>query len=347
MTILDSAEGARLMSESYRDRARLIDRFDGQDTCLSNFHPSPMMVNGMVYATVEHLFNAAKTTDITEHELVRTAATPEAAKMLGRKVTLRSGWGATVRYEVMREALEAKFADLTLRAHLLGTGDALLVEGNTWHDQHWGSCTCDKHRPWPGGNHLGRQLMALRSRLRRDPADRSTRVAVTGHRPQHLTVEQATWARAELDRLAVKLRDEHGTLVGITGCALGADTWWAQSVARAGLDLWAYVPFLAQPAAWPAADQKLWRALVGAAQRTLVLGAGYDVRLLHARNDFMLRDADLMIAVLDPAKTTGGTVSVVAKARAAGQSLVVVDVAARKVRLERSAAAGKSNQPRC
>jgi ribA/ribD-fused uncharacterized protein len=347
VTILTGPQAARVMSESFHDPATLIDDFRGKHGFLSNFHRHALVYNGLEYGSGEHAFNADKTLDAAASEQVRTAATPAIAKQLGRRVPLRDGWDATVRFDVMRAVLEAKFADPDLRAQLLATGTALLVESTTSHDQEWGQCTCKTHRPWPGANHMGRQLMALRSRLRRDPADRWTRVAVTGHRPQHLTVEQATWARAELDRLAVKLRDEHGTLVGITGCALGADTWWAQSVARAGLDLWAYVPFLAQPAAWPAADQKVWRALVGAAQRTLVLGAGYDVRLLHARNDFMLRDADLMITVLDPAKTTGGTVSVVAKARAAGQALVVVDVAARKVRLERSAAAGKSNQPRC
>jgi uncharacterized phage-like protein YoqJ len=105
---------------------------------------------------------------------------------------------------------------------------------------------------------------------------------------------------------------------------------------HSGLDLWAYVPFLAQAAKWSTADRATWSKMLSVANRTLVLGAEYDVRLLHARNDFMLRDADLVIAVMDPAKTTGGTASVVKKARAAGQAMVTVDVATRKVRLERT-----------
>jgi len=143
-----------------------------------------------------------------------------------------------------------------------------------------------------------------------------------------------------LERLAVKLRDQHGTQIGISGASMGADTWFARSTVHAGLDLWAYVPFLAQPIRWPAPDQKVWRTLLDRAARTLVLGDGYDVRLLHARNDYMLRDADLMIAVLDPAKTTGGTVSAVKKARAAGQALVVVNVVARRTHIERPVLAG-------
>jgi len=235
----------------------------------------------------------------------------------------------------MTAVLEAKFTDPELRGLLLGTGDALLVEGVTWHDTVWGSCVCDKHRPWAGKNRLGVELMALRASLRGDPADRWTRVAVTGHRPQFLTPDQQTWARSELDRLAVKARDHHGTKVAISGAALGADTWWARSAVRAGLDLWAYVPFLAQPSKWPDEDRRVWGQLISAATRTLVLAAAYNVALLHSRNDFMLRDADMVIAVWDPTKTTGGTASAVVKARAAGKTLVIVDVTTKTTRIER------------
>jgi len=263
------------------------------------------------------------------------AESPGEAKRRGRAVDLRPDWDARVRFEVMAAVLEAKFTDPELRALLLGTGDALLVEGNGHHDQQWADCVCDRHRPWAGKNRLGVELMALRASLRGDPADRWTRVAVTGHRPQFLSLDQQTWARAELDRLAVKVRDQHGTKVAISGAALGADTWWARSAVRAGLDLWAYVPFLAQPSQWPDEDRRVWGQLISAATRTLVLAAAYNVALLHSRNDFMLRDADMVIAVWDPTKTTGGTASAVVKARAAGKTLVIVDVTTKTTRIER------------
>lgn len=68
-------------------------------------------------------------------------------------------------------------------------------------------------------------------------------VMVTGHRPQHLSPGVRPWVRAELERLALKLRDEHGTATGISGMAVGADLWWADAVVKAGLRLWAHVPF--------------------------------------------------------------------------------------------------------
>jgi hypothetical protein len=57
----------------------------------------------------------------------------------------------------MRECLSQKFADPTLRARLLETGDRDLIEENTWNDRFWG--VCRGH----GGNHLGKLLMAIRT----------------------------------------------------------------------------------------------------------------------------------------------------------------------------------------
>lgn len=161
-------------------------------------------------------------------------------------------------------------------------------------------------------------------------------VMVTGHRPQHLTAEQQSFARAELDRLAVKVRDEHGAVEAISGMALGADTWWAQAALAAGLTLAAYIPSEGQPSKWRPADRERWRELRAAARREVVVGgAQYDVRMLHARNDAMLRDADLVIAVWSPSKTTGGTASAVRKARALGLDVVVVDLDQLSTRIER------------
>lgn len=323
------------------DPALLVDRFAGRFDFLSNFYRVPVLLDGVVYPSSEHAFNALKTDDPAQRETVRTASTPARAKAAGRRVSLRvpaAEWDAHLRFEVMREVVRAKFTDPDLRAALLSTGDALLIEGtgdqrHAWHDQVWGQCYCAKHRPWAGGNHLGRTLMAERARVRGD--ERWTRVAVTGHRPRYLDRQQSDFARAELRRLAVKLRAEHATQVAISGMALGSDTWWADAAVDAGLDLWAYVPFWSQPDGWALPQASHWGDLLDVATRHVVLGESYDVRLLHSRNDFMLRDCDLLIAVHDPARTGGGTASTLAKARAQGTTIVLVDVAAERTTIER------------
>ena len=101
---------------------------------------SPVDFEGEVYPTVEHAFAAAKTLDPTEREVIRLAPRPGDAKRLGRQVALRSGWD-DLRVGVMRGLLARKFAPATdLAARLLATGDAQLVEGNTWGDRFWGVC---------------------------------------------------------------------------------------------------------------------------------------------------------------------------------------------------------------
>lgn len=331
----------REASEAFADTSKVIDRFRGEYEFLSNFYRAALRVEGEVYPGSEWAFNALKTLDPEQRRAVRLAPTASKAKALGQRVDLRvpkAEWDDRVRYEVMDQVLAAKFTDHALRIALLRTGDALLIEGTgdekrAWHDQAWGQCYCDRHRATAGTNALGLALMRLRAYLF-GYHRRWTRVAVTGHRPKLLTDAQADFARGELDRLAVKLKESHHTQVAISGLALGADTWWASSALAAGLDLWSYVPFWHQPDAWSPQHAQRWQELLGESTRQLVLGDEYDVRLLHARNDFMIRDANLLIAVYNPQITTGGTASAVAKARAAGKAIVLVDVEARRTRIE-------------
>lgn len=137
----------------------VIDSFSGEYRFLSNFYPCEMDVAGVRYPTLEHAFQAEKTTNPTERELVRNAKTPGQAKALGRRVTLREDW-ESVKMDVMRELLRMKFSNKVLRAELLGTGEARLVEGNYWNDRYWGVCN------GRGENRLGKLLMEIREEIR-------------------------------------------------------------------------------------------------------------------------------------------------------------------------------------
>src|SRR5437868_5423141 len=89
-----------------------IDRFHGDHGWLSNFWPSPIELDGAIYPTVEHAFQAAKTLDPEAREPIRQTTNPGQAKRLGRKVLLRSDW-EQVKVEIMRGLLRKKFADPT------------------------------------------------------------------------------------------------------------------------------------------------------------------------------------------------------------------------------------------
>lgn len=131
---------------------------------LSNFHPSTIFVDGKSYPTVEHAIQAHKTTDEKTKDLIRRAKTPGEAKKLGRAVQLREDW-EQVKVGLMRDFIRKKFENPFLRPLLLDTGDADLVEGNTWNDTFWGVCRGS------GLNWLGKILMEVREELRRSSDD--------------------------------------------------------------------------------------------------------------------------------------------------------------------------------
>lgn len=143
----------------------MIDCFDGKFAFLSNFYLSPMTVDGIIFPTVEHLFQAAKTVSLVEREKIAAAATPGQAKRLGRNVILCDNW-EEIKDDVMLNALRLKFAILPLREKLLATGNEELVEGNTWHDNIWGNCSCDRCKKIEGQNKLGKLLMQIREEIR-------------------------------------------------------------------------------------------------------------------------------------------------------------------------------------
>jgi predicted NAD-dependent protein-ADP-ribosyltransferase YbiA (DUF1768 family) len=83
-----------------------------------------------------------------------------AAKRYGRTVELRPGW-VEMKLRVMLFGLRQKFASGSpYAAQLLAHTDEL-VEWKTWHDLHWGRCTCSRHNG-AGENRLGRLLVFVR-----------------------------------------------------------------------------------------------------------------------------------------------------------------------------------------
>jgi ribA/ribD-fused uncharacterized protein len=145
---------------------RAIDDFEGHYAFLSNFTPAPVVLDGVRYPTVEHAYQAAKTLEPGERQKIREASTPGLAKKLGRKLKKRPDW-PDLKVDIMRDLVRQKFAaQPDLKKLLLATGETELVEGNTWHDNFWGKCRCDRCASSPGQNRLGRLLMEVRSQLK-------------------------------------------------------------------------------------------------------------------------------------------------------------------------------------
>ena len=137
-----------------------ITSFKGEHAFPSNFFSHPIEIEGDIYPTNEHAFQALKTDDIAERKKVREATTPASAKSFGKRVTLRDGWDQK-RFEAMERVVKAKFADPDLAALLVATGERELIEGNTWRDTTYG-CILGKNGTWKGRNELGKILMRMR-----------------------------------------------------------------------------------------------------------------------------------------------------------------------------------------
>jgi ribA/ribD-fused uncharacterized protein len=132
--------------------------FFGGTHFLSNFYQSDMVVNGKLYRTNEHFYQAHKTSNEKEHEQIRNQVTPYQAKQIARHVTLIPDWD-NKRIEVMKIGLEEKFKNPILKKKLLETLPYNLIE-NSPYDNFWG---CGKDGK--GKNMLGQLLMNLRATL--------------------------------------------------------------------------------------------------------------------------------------------------------------------------------------
>ncbi len=147
----------------------VIDRFRGEHFFLSNYYPAATPHRGRHFPTSEHAYMAAKTNDPDAIAAILATSDPAEARQIAEAATLVDNW-ARRKFAVMEEIITAKFAtNPNLADKLVATAGTMLVEGNTWHDQTWGSCTCDQHRNIPGGNALGIILMTVRMRLAAQP----------------------------------------------------------------------------------------------------------------------------------------------------------------------------------
>jgi ribA/ribD-fused uncharacterized protein len=141
----------------------IIDAFRGEYRFLSNFWPCYVNFGDLVYPSTEHAYQSAKVEDPVIKARIRDCSTPAQAKEYLGIHNIQPGptWDINKKLEVMEQLQMIKFggSQPLLTRVLLATGDALLVEGNTWNDTFWGVCNNN------GENNLGKILMQVRTDL--------------------------------------------------------------------------------------------------------------------------------------------------------------------------------------
>jgi ribA/ribD-fused uncharacterized protein len=146
------------------------------DACFSQWWPSPFELGGVRYFTAEQFMMAEKARLFGDDEVlaeILREADPSKVKALGRRVRGYDDarWGAR-RFDAVTEGSVGKFSSTPeLKAWLLGTGDAVLVEAAP-RDQVWGiglgrdNPLVAQPAKWRGKNLLGFALMRARALMR-------------------------------------------------------------------------------------------------------------------------------------------------------------------------------------
>ncbi len=132
---------------------------------MSNFYEAPIVIDGELWRTTEHYYQAQKFEEGPKRYRIKRCSTPNEAAVTARRLRgIVDDWDE-IKYRIMYLAVLNKFTQhLDLMRKLLETGDEGLVEhtvGTIRPDPWWGDGADGTGRNW-----LGKILMQVRSVLR-------------------------------------------------------------------------------------------------------------------------------------------------------------------------------------
>mgnify|MGYP001212151880 CR=1 FL=1 len=143
-------------------------------------------------------------------------------------------------------------------------------------------------------------------------------VSGTGHRLDKLG-GYASWAYNLLVQLAVMILSALKPKKVISGMAIGWDQALAEAAVKLGIPFVAAIPFKGQESRWPKESQKKYHELLARAAEVVDTSNGqpYHPRRMQVRNEWMVDNSDLVVALFNGTK--GGTYNCVkyAKCKAA------------------------------
>jgi ribA/ribD-fused uncharacterized protein len=145
----------------------IIESFSGPYRWLSNFWPVKINYDGIIYPSVEHAYQAAKTTNKKLREEIAQLPSPSEAKKYWDTHPLKSktpNW-KNLKISIMATLIKEKFSisnEIMLVRLLVETAEKRIIEGNNWGDDFWGKVKKDGQK-WRGKNHLGSILTSRRT----------------------------------------------------------------------------------------------------------------------------------------------------------------------------------------
>lgn len=154
----------------------MINNFKGEHSWASNFSLHGFWYDNIWFPSNEHFFAAMKTLNREHRIAISKAAKSWIAKRMGSpngykgfKIELRDDWNE-IRDDVMLYGLRKKISNHPFIARkLVATYPEQLIEGNWWHDNYWGDCSCQRCKNIPGLNKLGKLWEKVRLELINKP----------------------------------------------------------------------------------------------------------------------------------------------------------------------------------
>lgn len=153
------------------------------------------------------------------------------------------------------------------------------------------------------------------------------KIAFTGHRPNKLpggydlSSPKYDHIKNETRRHLLELKPE----LAISGMALGYDTLAVDICIELSIPFVAAIPFKGQELIWPAESQRKYNELIKQASEVIVVSeGGYSAHKMQIRNEWMINNSDMLIAVWD-GKTNSGTCNAVTYATMAGKKIIRIN----------------------
>lgn len=147
-------------------------------------------------------------------------------------------------------------------------------------------------------------------------------VCGTGHRPDKLIGEYENWKehQYQLIEFAEIVIEEYNPDVVISGMALGWDLCLAQAAINKFKRLEAALPCRNQTVGWKPDDIRWHQEILKLAAKTTVISEGYTNWCMHKRNEFMVDESQMILALWDG--SDGGTSNCVKYAKKKNKKVV-------------------------
>lgn len=149
------------------------------------------------------------------------------------------------------------------------------------------------------------------------------RIAVTGHRPDKLGgySDIAFYNLISIFQLYIDTLPRDKPVHILTGMALGWDQAVAHACASRMISFTACLPCNEQSKMWPDSSKERYMTLLGYANKTVIVTPGtYKHSVMQTRNEYMVNNCDLLVAMWDG--SPGGTNNCVKYAKKLNKPIV-------------------------